>query len=43
MPAINLGKECRLRRVVIDEWFNQRFDEKFKLLLNKLDNKDSKC
>lgn len=38
MPAIKLGKECRLRRVVIDEWLNKRFHEKFKPILNKLDN-----
>lgn len=39
IPAVKLGKEWRFRRDVIDEWLNQRFDEKFKPILDKLDKK----
>ena len=37
IPAVKLGKEWRFRRDVIDEWLNQRFDQKFKPILDKLD------
>ena len=40
IPAVKLGKEWRFRRDVIDEWVNQRFDDKFKPILDKLDQKD---
>lgn len=40
IPAVKLGKEWRFRRDVIDEWLNQRFDDKFKHIINKLDGKD---
>ena len=39
IPAVKLGKEWRFRRDVIDEWLNQRFDEKYKPIINKLDGK----
>jgi len=39
IPAVKLGKEWRFRKDVIDEWLNQRFDEKFRPIINKLDNK----
>ena len=39
IPAVKLGKEWRFRRDVIDEWLNQRFDEKFKPIIEKLDKK----
>jgi PTS system nitrogen regulatory IIA component len=39
IPAVKLGKEWRFRKDVIDEWMNQRFDEKFKPIINKLDGK----
>ncbi len=29
IPAAKLGKEWRFRKSVIDQWFNQHFDEKF--------------
>jgi PTS system nitrogen regulatory IIA component len=41
IPAIKLGKEWRFRRDVIDEWLNQRFDEKYKPIINKLDGKQN--
>lgn len=37
IPAVKLGKEWRFRRDVIDEWLNQRFDEKYKPIIDKLD------
>lgn len=39
IPAVKLGKEWRFRKDVIDEWLNQRFDHKYKPLLDKLDKK----
>lgn len=38
IPAVKLGKEWRFRKDIIDEWLNQRFDEKFKPIIDKLDN-----
>lgn len=38
IPAVKLGKEWRFRRDVIDEWLNERFDEKYKSIIDKLDN-----
>lgn len=40
IPAVKLGKEWRFRKDVIDEWVNQRFDDKFKPIIDKLDQKD---
>lgn len=40
IPAVKLGKEWRFRKDVVDEWLNQRFDEKFMPIINKLDKKD---
>jgi excisionase family DNA binding protein len=39
IPAIKLGKEWRFLRGVIDEWLNQRFDKKFKPIINNLDGR----
>jgi excisionase family DNA binding protein len=30
IPAAKLGKEWRFRKAMIDKWFNERIDEKFK-------------
>lgn len=35
IPAAKLGKEWRFKRSVIDEWFNQHFDEKFDHIVKK--------
>lgn len=40
IPAVKLGKEWRFRRDVIDEWLNERFDEKFQPIIRKLDKND---
>lgn len=32
IPAAKLGKEWRFRKSMIDQWFNERIDEKFKNL-----------
>jgi len=40
IPAVKLGKEWRFRKDVIDEWLNQRFDDKYQPILDKLDNQD---
>ena len=37
IPAVKLGKEWRFRKDVIDEWLNERFDEKFQPIIKKLD------
>ena len=29
IPAAKLGKEWRFKKSVIDNWFNQHFDQKF--------------
>jgi excisionase family DNA binding protein len=34
IPAAKLGKEWRFRKPLIDKWFNQHIDEKFKEFLN---------
>lgn len=38
IPAVKLGKEWRFRKDVVDEWLNQRFDEKFQPIIKKLDS-----
>jgi excisionase family DNA binding protein len=30
IPAAKLGKEWRFRKSMIDKWFNERIDEKFR-------------
>lgn len=35
IPAAKLGKEWRFKRSIIDEWFNQHFDEKFNHIVKK--------
>ncbi len=37
IPAAKLGKEWRFRKSLIDKWFNQHIDDKFKEFLD--DNK----
>lgn len=37
IPAAKLGKEWRFRKSLIDKWFNQHIDNKFKEFLD--DNK----
>lgn len=37
IPAAKLGKEWRFRKSLIDKWFDQHIDEKFKKFIN--DNK----
>lgn len=37
IPAAKLGKEWRFKKSLIDKWFNQHIDNKFKEFLN--DNK----
>jgi excisionase family DNA binding protein len=36
IPAAKLGKEWRFKRSIIDEWFNQHFDEKFNHIVSKV-------
>lgn len=40
IPAVKLGKEWRFRKDVIDEWLNQRFDEKFQPIIKKLGSEE---
>jgi excisionase family DNA binding protein len=30
IPAAKLGKEWRFRKSMVDKWFNERMDEKFR-------------
>ena len=39
IPAAKIGKEWRFRRDLLDEWFNQHVDEKFKELVDKVETK----
>ncbi len=39
IPAAKIGKEWRFRKDIIDVWFNQHIDEKFKPLLDTLAKK----
>jgi excisionase family DNA binding protein len=34
IPAAKLGKEWRFRKSLIDKWFNQHIDNKFREFLN---------
>ena len=38
IPAAKIGKEWRFRRVIIDKWFNQHIDEKFKHITDSISN-----
>ena len=38
IPAAKIGKEWRFRRDIIVEWFKQHIDEKFRPLIDKVDN-----
>ena len=40
IPAVKLGKEWRFRKDVIDEWLNQRFDDKFQPIIKKLGSEE---
>ncbi|MGA7839007.1 MAG: helix-turn-helix domain-containing protein [Ignavibacteriaceae bacterium] len=42
IPAAKLGKEWRFKRSIIDEWFNQHFDEKFDHIVKKVVDKGSR-
>ena len=42
IPAAKIGKEWRFRKDVIDAWFNQHIDEKFKPLLEQVELKNKK-
>ncbi|HKI77938.1 MAG TPA: helix-turn-helix domain-containing protein [Ignavibacteriaceae bacterium] len=35
IPAAKLGKEWRFKRSIIDEWFNQHFDDRFIHIIKK--------
>lgn len=35
IPAVKLGKEWRFRQSLIDKWFNDHLDEKFRNFLDK--------
>lgn len=34
IPAVKLGKEWRFRKSLIDKWFNEHLDEKFRNYLD---------
>ena len=42
IPAAKIGKEWRFRKSIIDEWFNQHFDDKFKHITDSVFNKKNK-
>jgi excisionase family DNA binding protein len=39
IPAAKIGKEWRFRKDIIDEWFKQHIDEKFKPLIKQMSQK----
>lgn len=39
IPAAKIGKEWRFKKSVIDEWFDQHFDEKFSYIVNQKNKK----
>jgi excisionase family DNA binding protein len=41
IPAAKIGKEWRFRKDIIDEWFKQHIDEKFKPLIRQVEQKKS--
>lgn len=34
IPAVKLGKEWRFRKSLVDKWFNEHLDEKFRNFLD---------
>ena len=40
IPAAKIGKEWRFRRSILDEWFNQHIDEKFKDIMRLVEDKN---
>lgn len=47
IPAAKLGKEWRFRKSIIDEWFIQHIDEKFRSVIDnwkmKQENNEESC
>ena len=39
IPAAKLVKEWRFKKSIIDEWFNQHIDDKFKEVIQKINSK----
>jgi PTS system nitrogen regulatory IIA component len=39
IPAAKIGKEWRFRKDIIEEWFKQHIDDKFKSLINEVERK----
>jgi len=39
IPAAKIGKEWRFRRSLLDAWFNQHIDEKFKDIMQSVEDK----
>jgi len=39
IPAAKIGKEWRFRRSLLDAWFNQHIDEKFKDIMQAVEDK----
>ena len=42
IPAAKIGKEWRFRKDIIDAWFNNHMDDKFKSLIEEIDAKKKK-
>ncbi len=39
IPAAKIGKEWRFRKDIVDAWFKQHIDEKFKPLIEQVEQK----
>ncbi|HHH50305.1 MAG TPA: DNA-binding protein [Saprospiraceae bacterium] len=39
IPAAKIGRDWRFRKDIIDAWFNQHIDDKFKPLLDQMEKK----
>ncbi|HEB62785.1 MAG TPA: DNA-binding protein [Bacteroidetes bacterium] len=39
IPAAKIGRDWRFRKDIIDAWFNQHMDDKFKPLIDQIEKK----
>ena len=42
IPAAKIGKEWRFKKSIIDEWFNNHFDDRFSELIKAANEKKTK-
>lgn len=42
IPAAKIGRDWRFRKDIIDAWFNQHMDDKFKPLIDQIEKEKKK-